>query len=935
MDSLNILSANVRGLRTNLGDLTHTALRSKASIIICCETFLDENVPPTYGKIQGYTHWYRKDRQNAGGGVAVCHKEGLHIQPLHTDIPEHFEIMCFKLFINSNEKMLIIACYRPQWQGNAPIEYLNENLDTLLLESGCSNVLIAGDLNQHLIQRSFDDLLLVHDLHNHVDFPTHISGSSLDPVLTDFPNLLMKCEPLSYVGTSDHNAVLTCFDLQTIKEKQQDKTIWLWQQADWEGLRQELRNVNWGSTLSGTIDQQVQNTTDIMLRIQKKYVPSRAFSTGSSDQPWFGYRCRLAADRKYKSWKTYKQHQSQRNKNLHRLACRHLNNTIAWAKRRWQADVKKKLREGRMGTKQWWSTVKEQQGLANDDLIPPLTLSDGTVSFKRKDKAEALAQHFSSKMKVPQPHKETPQLIRRTEASLNTIYTDVKKVKALLSSLDTTKAVGPDGISPLLLRNCNAELAPVFTKIFNTCLHQSYWPQLWKSARVVPVHKKGKKTCPKNYRPISLLPVPAKVFEEILVENMNKHIDKYHLLSLRQFGFRKGKSASDLLLLLDNEWSQKMDTGEETRVVALDIAGAFDTVWHSGLITRLQSIGIEGDLLLLLENYLADRSLSVVLQGEESNLYPISAGVPQGSLLGPLLWNIFFDEVLHLSPSAVAYADDLTLTKSYKREQRSETTQLLQQEINNIALWGRTWQVKFAAEKSQSLTISRMKDQRNNKNLIMDGDTIQPVNCLTILGVHFDNLLTYEKHIKHIARIASMKLGYLRRISHLLTPETIQSLYYSQIRSSMEYAALSWGGAARTHLDILDKVQRRAHKLATNSRTANQELPRMDTLQHRRDVGGLTVFYKANVKEIDHLAPLVLPPQTPTYLTRTVEASQGEAVVVPRPHTSHYQRAFLYKYSTIWNELCCNINIKNVPTVQRFKENVNTYLLLRCFLDVN
>ena len=152
----------------------------------------------------------------------------------------------------------------------------------------------------------------------------------------------------------------------------------------------------------------------------------------------------------------------------------------------------------------------------------------------------------------------------------------------------------------------------------------------------------------------------------------------------------------------------------------------------------------------------------------------------------------------------------------------------------------------------------------------------------------------------------------------------------------MEYAALAWGGAAQTHMAILDKVQDRAMRLATNARNYNHGDPIMiDPLQHRRDVGGLTVFYKANIKEVEHLTPLVLPRQTPTYLTRTAQASQGESVVVPHPHTTHFQRAFLYKYAMIWNELCCNINVNNIQTVHRFKNYVNKYLSLKYILDRN
>ena len=198
---------------------------------------------------------------------------------------------------------------------------------------------------------------------------------------------------------------------------------------------------------------------------------------------------------------------------------------MKWAKRTWHKDIKEKLNSGRVGTKLWWNLVKEQQGLARDDIIPPLNKEDGTVAFTNKEKAEELATYFSNKMKVAQPHKLPPKLICRTHTSLHTVSINESRVKSLMKTLDTSKAVGPDGISPLILRQCCDELALVYATLFNTCMKQGYWPQAWKSARVVPVHKKGSKNIAKNYRPVSLLPIPSKIFEEFIASTIKDHLN--------------------------------------------------------------------------------------------------------------------------------------------------------------------------------------------------------------------------------------------------------------------------------------------------------------------------------------------------------------------------------------------------------------------------
>ncbi len=157
---------------------------------------------------------------------------------------------------------------------------------------------------------------------------------------------------------------------------------------------------------------------------------------------------------------------------------------------------------------------------------------------------------------------------------------------------------------------------------------------MWKASNVVPVHKKGSKSDPANYRPVSLFSVVGKVLEFIIATRLTHHLKRRYLLSDRQFGFRKGRSAADLNLLQNAEWSDALDAGRPTAVLALDIAGAFDRVWHGALVEKLYAVGVGGPLLELLQNYLQERQMRVVYRGQQSSPQKIDAGVPQGSVLG-------------------------------------------------------------------------------------------------------------------------------------------------------------------------------------------------------------------------------------------------------------------------------------------------------------
>ncbi len=166
---------------------------------------------------------------------------------------------------------------------------------------------------------------------------------------------------------------------------------------------------------------------------------------------------------------------------------------------------------------------------------------------------------------------------------------------------------------------------------------------MWKTCNVVPVHKKGSRSEPANYRPVALFSVVGKVLESVTAQRLTSHLESQHLLSDRQFGFRKERSAADLTLLLSTDWSDGLDQGSPTAVLTLDIVGAFDRVWHSALVERLRSAGVGDPLLSLLTHYLQERHLRVVHGGRQPSLLAIEAGVPQGSVLGPLLWNIYIN----------------------------------------------------------------------------------------------------------------------------------------------------------------------------------------------------------------------------------------------------------------------------------------------------
>ncbi|XP_045137182.1 uncharacterized protein LOC123519742 [Portunus trituberculatus] len=370
--SLRILSSNVRGFRTNVGELTHAALKNKADIVVAVETFLNDSCVTTCDRIPGYTHWVRRDRTaGQGGGIALCHREGLQLQLLPVTVPEEMEMLFFRLLLADRTAVLLCPLYRPQWQQGAPLSFLTDQLDTIMATHSCQNTIIVGDLNQHLVNRAYTELITVHGLTNHVTFSTHARGASFDPVLTDLPADSVQCYQLDKVGSSDHNAVLCEVGLNPASEEGSQRTIWLWEKANWRGLRAELASTNWESTFTDDMNHNVATLTSLIISAQARHVPHRAYRVDPRDQPWFGYRCRQAADAKYKAWTRLKRRPSRRHKAQHRAACKNMARVATWARQRWELSLRRKLASNQTDPKQWWSLVKQRQGTVTQERIPP------------------------------------------------------------------------------------------------------------------------------------------------------------------------------------------------------------------------------------------------------------------------------------------------------------------------------------------------------------------------------------------------------------------------------------------------------------------------------------------------------------------------------------------------------------------------------------
>ena len=384
-------------------------------------------------------------------------------------------------------------------------------------------------------------------------------------------------------------------------------------------------------------------------------------------------------------------------------------------------------------------------------------------------------------------------------------------VKKVITNLDSSKASGPDCIPVVVLKNFKPELSYILAKLFNKYLKESCFPDCWKVSSVVPVFKNvGEKSTAKNYHPVSLLSVVSKVFEKLENNRIVDHLEKCGLFFYFQYGFRSSRSTADLLTVVSDRIARAFNRSGATGAVALDISKDFDRVWHAGLLHKLKSYGISGQIFGLISSFLSNRRLWVVLDGKSSQEYQVNAGVPQGFILGPTLFLLCINDLPDDVICNIAiYADDTTVFSKCNHAsdmwQQLELASELESDLQDTVNWGRKWLVDFSAGKTQLVSF----DQSKNTGAIdvkTDGSVLEEKTSFKMLGLTFSSKLDWGSYIVSIAKTAYKKIGALIRSMKFLSPEVALYLYKSIIWPCMEYCCHVWAAAPSCYLELLDKT---------------------------------------------------------------------------------------------------------------------------------
>jgi len=548
--------------------------------------------------------------------------------------------------------------------------------------------------------------------------------------------------------------------------------------------------------------------------------------------------------------------------------------------------------------RQFWKYVRAKRQDKSD--IPALFVDNQPI-HSAKGKANALNKHFKSVF---------------TEENLSTIpfmddHTDIPKmpdisisaagIHQLLTTLDEHKASGPDRISPYILKHCADEITPILHVIFTQSLSTSLLPNDWLKANICPIHKKGSRSNVANYRPISLTSICAKVLEHIIYHSIMNHLNENNILIENQHGFRANHSCVTQLIKLTEDISFALDHQKQIDLILLDFSKAFDTVPHQRLLSKLRHYGIDGNSYSWIRTWLTHRTQSVVLDSESSGPVPVLSGVPQGTVLGPLMFLLYINDITKgINSPLRLFADDCLL---YRIINNIDDTNRLQEDLNKLSEWADAWQLRFNASKCTVIRCTRSLTPFSH-DYTLNNDILKLSDQHTYLGVTLHKSLSWSPHISNIVTKASRTLNFLKRNLSNCSSQVKESAYLAMVRPQLEYASDIWDPHHAGDIADLEKVQRRAARWVINDHSRYSSVTLMldqlswPTLQFRRKLSRLQTLHKILYQQIS----LTIPPY---YLPTSRSTRQYHPLhyVLPQVSTTAHQKSYFPRTINDWNML--------------------------------
>lgn len=816
---------NVRGLNTKLNDFYIGCLAADVDLIAITETWCSPDVESSQLLDPDLYTIYRHDRNfdalgvARGGGCLLAVRNTLMSVRLNlscvVDSVSRVDLVGCKI-VSGGRSFVVLVLYMQSGACVGDYERLFECLERLGDLYG-DRVLIMGDFNIGSYADFVDGVAcgdsrceLLAGFLNFLDLKQlntvrNSRNRMLDLILTNITDCSCCREDDPLVPEDGHHPTLHIDismkgGLRTDVAFSRTTKKYNFRKANLPGLYAALLTIDWGflsdctdvDVACGLFYETLYHAFDAYvphLRVPKRIFPD-----------WYSYEIKRKLKRKNNAFRSFKRTGSPYYLGVYRRLRRELKDDVRRAYDVYLVDVQRSLTSdpGR-----FWSFVQKSRG---ESRLPSVLCLQDQVLDTPQNVVDGFASYFSSifvrtDMQVP----DCPDDDDEDTADLEVTESDVR---AAVRRLKPVMTQGVDLVPSFLVRDCVDVLCKPLCVLFNLSIRTALFPKLWKSGRICPVYKKGDKSEIENYRPITILNNFAKVFETVIYGQLYSRVQE--CIVVNQHGFIPGRSTVTNLVQFTQFVSEKLDANTQVDTVYTDFSKAFDVIDHGIVVQKLRSVGIYGVFLRLLISYLEDRDLFVEYLGYRSEVFFATSGVPQGSNLGPLLFVIFINDICNsLTVESLLYADDL---KIFFPIESTEDCLLLQQNLDILVNWCRNNKLDLNAHKCRVLSFTR-KPVHIHYDYSLSGQELVRVTSFRDLGVSFDYKMNFMLHICETVKSAMKSLGFIIRSCRRFTEvNCLKTLYFSFVRSRMEYASVVWSPFYAVYSTMLERVQRRFAK---------------------------------------------------------------------------------------------------------------------------
>ena len=762
-----------------------------------------------------------KFKQN-GGGVAIAFRSDLDVTTTEFKLKDGLakaEIISVVVASGSGPKLCISTLYRVGTLGAENLCEIRRHLQSVAASNSINRHILIGDFNLYKtswpdgisscsLEAGFIDLFDDLCLEQFLNIPTHKCGNTLDLLLSNSSEVVSNIEilPKDAVCSSDHFGIKFKIKLKCKRLKSPKRKIYNLKKADFKSINRDLSRIQWDNIFSNcNSDTALEKFDSIFTSICDRHIP-KVTTKSSFQPPWFDSELDSICKAKNKLLGRYKATNDSK----------YLEEAKNMRKKFKKLCMQKKLDnvmnsdDPALVKKRFWSYYKST---SNSCRIPNTVKYKSRFRSEKADVANLFNSYFSDQFSSPSLYNIN---INFENDPFSSIKFEEKAVFDLLRKLNTNKAAGPDGRQAKLLKYCASGLASPLSKLYTKFFKSGSIPKLWKLANVVPIHKKGDKSSVENYRPISLTCLPMKVFEYCIKDLLMKKCG--HLINDSQHGFLPNKSCTTQMVPFSSNLAYALNKSSRVDVIYFDFAKAFDSVNHDIILQKLKNqFGIDGLLLQFIKSYLQGREQKVVVDSCSSGTLPVLSGVPQGSILGPILFVLFINDmhsVISPGTDIALYADD---TKIWREIVLDQDQIFLQKDIDNLYQWSDVNKMNFHPDKCKVVAVT-------NKRLTyelpfyehfycLNGVILDYVDTETDLGVLINGKLNWNAQCFALARKANQRLGFVRRTCNfIMSTEQRRILYISLVRSIFEHCSPVWAPQTAVALNVIDQVQKRAVK---------------------------------------------------------------------------------------------------------------------------